>query len=152
LRPRGVVQCNPRREAVACELRVHRTAQVLCVVVRTEEHATLPGLAEDHVEAVHAPDREEVRGVAAADEDDVVRECELAHAGGRPRIEGERRQRRAVELGQLVRLRARRRVEEHVRAAGEAEEMSRHGAVRVASEPQDLPGGHGTSMTRSAAL
>ena len=64
-----------------------------------EEDAALPGLAEDRVEPMRAPDGEEIRGVAAADEDDVVRERELPESGRRPRIEGQRRQLEAAEPG-----------------------------------------------------
>src|ERR1035437_11010571 len=60
-----------------------------------EQDARLPGFAEDLVEAVHAPDREHVRGVPSRDDHDVVRERELTHVLRRPRVEGQRRQLRA---------------------------------------------------------
>ena len=47
-----------------------------------QDDARLPGLAEDAVEAVHAPDGEHVRRVAAGDENHVVGEGELAQVAG----------------------------------------------------------------------
>src|SRR5439155_24121495 len=57
-----------------------------------EDDTRLPRLAQDAVEAVHAPDGEHVRGAAAADEDRVLREGELAQPRRRPRVEREVRQ------------------------------------------------------------
>src|SRR5256885_392957 len=54
-----------------------------------EHDPGLPGLAEEVAEPVHAPDRKGVRRVAAADEDDVGLEDEVAQIVGGP---GEERQ------------------------------------------------------------
>src|SRR5207244_1338216 len=54
-----------------------------------EDDAGLPRLAQDPVEAVRAPDGEQVRGAAARDEDQVTRESAVAEVGGRPRGEVE---------------------------------------------------------------
>ena len=97
-----------------------------------EDDAGFPGLAEDPVEAVHAPDREHVRRVAAADEDDVVRERELAQVCGRPRIERERRD-ICGELGRdrTVGSRSRRRAPcGRGRAAGRTRASRRSGSRR----------------------
>ena len=47
-----------------------------------QDDAGLPGLAEDRVEAVDAPDREQVSDRPAADPDDVLAEQQLAGVGG----------------------------------------------------------------------
>ena len=52
-----------------------------------EDDALLPGLAQDRVEPVDAPDREHVRGVAAADPDHVLGERQLPEVLRRPREE-----------------------------------------------------------------
>src|SRR5256714_7326831 len=49
-----------------------------------EHDPTLPGLAEDPVDAVDAPDREHVRRVPAADVDDVLGEQEVTDVQPRP--------------------------------------------------------------------
>ena len=67
----------------------------------------LPRLAEHFVEAVHAPDREHVRRVPAADEDDVLPRTHLAQVGRRPREEGEVRRLRLRPVGRVERDRVR---------------------------------------------
>ena len=47
-----------------------------------QDRALLPRLAQQRVETVDAPDREHVRGVAAADDDHVLREDELRRSSG----------------------------------------------------------------------
>jgi hypothetical protein len=66
------------------------------------------------------------------------RRCDLT----RPR----RAARREAPLDVSNQLRARRRVEEHSRAGGEAEHVPGHCRVRVASETQDLPEGDGRHL------
>ena len=78
---------------------------------------------------MHAPDREHVRRVPAADDDHVLREHELAHPLGRPREEAQRGGLRAAakalvekddQLGVLARCR------------GDVED------ARPAREPEDV--------------
>src|SRR5581483_4899248 len=111
-----------------------------------EEDAALPRLPQHRIEAVRPPDGEHVHGVAAADVDHVVRKCELAQAGRRPRIEVEGRD-RGIELRQLVVLRRRRVVEEHPSPAREREHVLGHRCVRIAAEDEELGRGHGGMMT-----
>src|SRR5438552_2198891 len=54
-----------------------------------EHDAALPRVAQHLVEAVQTPDREHVRGVAAANENHVVLEREPAQVVRRPRVEAE---------------------------------------------------------------
>src|SRR5207248_7630438 len=61
-----------------------------------EQDSGLPRVAQDLVEAVLAPDRERVRGVAAVDEDDVVRQRELPQLRRGPGEEAEMRRRAAA--------------------------------------------------------
>ncbi len=60
-----------------------------------EDDPALPGLAEDRVEPVHAPDGEHVGRVAASDVEDVPGERVLAQVGARPRVERDPRHGRA---------------------------------------------------------
>ena len=69
-----------------------------------EQHTGLPGLAQERVEAVHAPDREHVRRVAAADEDRVLararaRAGPVGARGGKPRARRRRASRSARRSG-----------------------------------------------------
>src|SRR5581483_6742014 len=83
----------PRQEAEAVhplELRAERIGHARLEPAdhpgtRTpEDAAVLPRLSEQRVDAVHAPDREHVRGVATADADAVLCEHHLAQVLGRP--------------------------------------------------------------------
>ena len=76
-----------------------------------EDDAGLPRLAEDLVEAVHPPDREQVGDAAAADPDDVLREQVRPHVG-------HRRHREQAEVADLRRRCRRTRRRRRPRAPG----------------------------------
>src|ERR1051325_1087205 len=85
-----------------------------------EERAIVAGLFENRIEAVHAPDREHVRRIAAADVDDVVPQherAEIAHgAVEEPEVRAAREG--AVEARHIARrVAARRRQKENARPA-----------------------------------
>ena len=117
-----------------------------------EQDAGLPGLAQNPVEAVHAPDREHVRRVPAADEDHVLGEHELAQARRRP---GKERDVRGGRGGrqQVVEAQDRRRVvadgggndrDPRLRPSGEADDVGEQApgpglVAAAAAEADDLP-------------
>ena len=71
---------------------------------------------------MQAPDGEHVRGVAAADEDDIRAERELTEIVRRPGIEGETGE-VAGKLDRIGVLRARGSVDEHTASRGEREDV-----------------------------
>ena len=125
-----------------------------------EDGAALPGLAERDVDAVHAPDDEHVRGVAAADVDHVL---------ARDLLRGILRHAEELEMGRLARA-APKRVVERVEVFGlvrrggadvadarpldarerQHEVLERRAAQVTAPHGENVPG-HGSKYPRAPA-
>ena len=73
--------------------------QIIPALTPVRTRALLPRLAQQRVEAVHAPDREHVRGVAAADDDHVLRRGRASRrsAGGQGKKSTRRTSARSAE-------------------------------------------------------